>query len=465
MRLVQKDVVVIGGGPGGLAAAITAARSGASVLLVERNGYLGGQLGSGLPFLAFLDKKRRRIIGGFAQEFVERLEKEQASYGHAYCPHHLSTTLVHPFYARILAFQMVREAGVEILMHCELSDVSVESGRIRSVTVTGKGEHVELIADVFVDGTGDADLAFMSGAACEKGDENKVLQPPTLMFHLGGVDIDRFADYLVAHPEEVPYDLVPNIEEGYGGEFFRNNPSAIFVGLHKLIERLREQGNCPVYRDTVIILRQPIPGEVAINTIRLLNFDGSDLTDLSRGEMDAHLQIPPLIELFRTHVPGFENCYLSSINSAIGVRESRRVVGIRTLCLEDALAGKRPSDTIALCGYFIDVHNGGDAGTFRISIDEPFGIPYGCLVSRDIENLMVTGRPIGVDRMVFGATRIMNVCMSVGQAVGNAAAMAVRQSILPKDIPVDVLRARLLEQNAILEPEKSDLESKNGCLL
>ena len=138
MEQIKKDVVVIGGGPGGLAAAVTAARAGAKVLLVERNGYLGGQLGSRLPFLAFLDRKQRQVIGGIDKECVDRLKEVGGTYGHAYCPFHLSTTLIHPFYSRIIAFQMVKEAGVELLLHSELTDVKVEDGMISSVTVTGK---------------------------------------------------------------------------------------------------------------------------------------------------------------------------------------------------------------------------------------------------------------------------------------------------------------------------------------
>ena len=199
MEQIKKDIVVVGGGPGGLAAAVTAAREGASVLLVERNGYLGGQLGSGLPFLAFWDKKRRQVIGGFAQEFVDRLQEAGASYGHAYCPHHLSTTLIHPFYSRILCFEMVKEAGVELLMHCELSGVKRSGNRIESIIVTGKGQPIEIKADIFIDGTGDGDLAAMGGAECEKGNEQNVMQPPTLMFNLGGVDFDRFCDFIVEH--------------------------------------------------------------------------------------------------------------------------------------------------------------------------------------------------------------------------------------------------------------------------
>ena len=228
MEQIRKDVVVVGGGPGGFAAAVTAARAGAKVLLVERNGYLGGQLGSGLPFLAFWDLKKRQVIAGIAEEYVERLEKAKASYGHEYCPHHQSVTLVHPFYSRILCFEMIKEAGVDLLMHCELSSATVKDGKIESIIVSGKGQHFEIFADVFIDGTGDGDLAVLSGAETEKGNQEHVMQPPTLMFNLGGVDFDEFCDFIEAHPEELPYDVLDNIAEGYNADFFRKTKSFIF---------------------------------------------------------------------------------------------------------------------------------------------------------------------------------------------------------------------------------------------
>ena len=174
MEQIKKDVVVVGGGPGGFAAAVTAARAGAQV---------------------------RQVVGGIAQEFVDRLEQAGASYGHEYCPHHQSVTLIHPFYSRILCFEMVKEAGVELLMHCELADVKMKDGKIRSIIVSGKGQHIEITADVFIDGTGDGDLGALSGATIEKGNENNVMQPPTLMFNLGGVNFEEFCDFIEQHPE------------------------------------------------------------------------------------------------------------------------------------------------------------------------------------------------------------------------------------------------------------------------
>ena len=173
------------------------------------------------------------------------------------------------------------------------------------------------------------------------------------------------------------------------------------------------------------------------------------LAHITRCLSEGYVNIA-FMKMFRENVPGFENCYLDSINASIGVRESRRIKGIKMLDHHDAVAGKKPEDSIALCGYFIDIHNGAGAGTYRVTIEEPFGIPYGCLVSADIPNLMMAGRDISVDAITFGSTRIMNECMAVGQAAGEAAAMAIASHCEPEKVDVAELRRHLLEQKAIL---------------
>ena len=163
----KADVVVIGAGPGGISAAVGAAREGAKVILVERMGFLGGQLSSGLPFLAFMDMHKRRIVGGLAENMVNRLKEKEGTNGHTYCPFHLSVTNMNQFYTRIICFEMAQEYGIDLLLHCELSNVRVENGRLRSVTVSGKGTNIELEAKVFIDATGDGDLGYMAGAEYE----------------------------------------------------------------------------------------------------------------------------------------------------------------------------------------------------------------------------------------------------------------------------------------------------------
>ncbi len=452
-EIVRYDVAVLGGGPGGMAAAAAAARQGAKVVLVERLGYLGGQMASGLPFLAFLDMHKRQVVGGLAQKFVDDLIALDGTAGHRYCPFHLSSTTVNPFYSRIICFQWAKDYGIDLLMHCEVSGTKVEEERLTAVTVTGKGHEVEIQAKVFIDATGDGDVAYMAGAEYEKGQEDSgVLQPASLMFNLGGVDFDKFCDFIAAHPEELPYNMgLTHVREGYDADFFRGNPGHIFFGLNHMVEKLRKEGKCPIKRDTVIYIRLPMPGHVAVNTIRVQNFDGSDVHDLSRGEQEAHLQILPLIKMLQENVPGFEACYMTSINAVIGVRESRRVMGIRKLTGQDCIDGKVPEDTIALYSYFIDIHNGAGEGTYTKTIEEPYGVPYGCMISKNIDGLMMAGRCVSVDAVAFGSTRIMTLCMAMGEAAGIGAALSVQKAVSPKEVAPQEVREILRANGGILE--------------
>ena len=464
---IKTDVAIFGAGPGGLGAAIAAAREGAKVVLVERMGYLGGGLATGLPFLAFFDMHKRRIVGGIANEIVEKLQtlsgetpvwpdgSAEGSSGHRYCPFHISVSTVNQFYTRILFFRWAKELGIRLLLHCETAGAEVVNGKLKTVTAIGKGKAFDIEAKVFIDGTGDGDLGYLAGASFEKGAEGTgLLQPPTLMFNLSGVDFDRFIDFLEKHPEEPGQNAgagFDHIRPGYNAKFFRNHPGHIFFGLQETVKRLRKEGKCPIDRDTIIYIRQPIPGTVAVNTIRITNFDGSDVHDLSRGEQEAHLQILPLIRMFREHVPGFEKCYMTSIHPYISVRESRRIMGIKKLTKEDTITAHVPDDSIAIFSYFVDIHIGDSDKTYTKTVEEPYGISYGCTVSKDIDGLMMAGRCMSADSYAHGSSRIMTLCVAVGEAAGIGAALAVKQNISPKDVNVAELREILLKNGAILK--------------
>lgn len=452
MESVKAQVVIIGSGPGGISAAVAAARQGASVVLVERQGYLGGNLGSGLPFLAMLDHKQRRLVGGLAQEMVERLAELDGTSGHRYCPFHISVTTLDPFYARIICFEWAKKYGIKLLLHCELTDVVVENKKIRSVIVTGKGKSYQINADVFIDGTGDGDIGFLAGAEFEKGQaDSGILQPPSLLFNIGGIDFDKFIDHVESHPEDLPYELnLPHLKPGYDAEFFRGNSGHVFFGLNSTIRRLRLEGKCPIDRDTIIYIRLPIEGEVMVNTIRIQNCDCSDIEDLSHAEQESHLQILPLLKMFKEHVPGFEKCYLSSVNPTIGVRETRRIMGLSKVTQDDVLNGLITDDAVGLCTYFVDIHSGNSEETYTMPVESPYGIPYGSTVSKDIANLMMTGRCISVDAVAFGSSRIMPTCMAVGEGAGIGAALAVQKNKLPGEIDPQEIRNILVENGAIL---------------
>ena len=183
------DIAVIGAGPAGLSAAITAARMGKNVIMIEKNGYLGGNCTMGLPLLGFLDLDGRRITGGIAQEYVSRLQKVGGSQGHRTCPKHNSTTNITPDAFKVLAIEMCREVGVKILLHSEAIETEVENREIKKVVFYGKGNRITVKAPTFIDCTGDGDVAYLAGCSYEMGQVGTgVLPPPTVMFTLENVD-------------------------------------------------------------------------------------------------------------------------------------------------------------------------------------------------------------------------------------------------------------------------------------
>lgn len=445
------DIAVIGSGPAGLAAAVTAARMGKHVILVEKNGYLGGSLAIGLSPLGFLDKHGNECIGGFAQEFMDRLESDHNCLGTCVCPKHNSVTSVNSEGVKLLAAQMCKEEEIDVLLHCEVLKVEKTGDSISKIVVFGKGNEITIGAQRYIDCTGDGDLAYLAGCSFEKGhDEEGSLQSPTVMFTLENVDKERLFKYVEEHPEELRYND-PKIYENpdYTIEHFRRNESHVFVGLQSTFRKLKSENKLPVQRESFIYINGTNPGEVYVNSVRITNTDATDILDLSRAELEGSLQIPQLISLLREKIPGFENCFLSSICPSLGVRETRRFCGIKRVSAEDALRGYVPDDSICLSGYKIDIHSGKDTGLFFKDIEEPFGIPYGCLVSSEINNLMFAGRCISTDPIAYGSLRVMPTCMAMGQAAAVGAVISIEENVSPSESDISAIRSYLLDQKAI----------------
>ncbi|MDL2318989.1 FAD-dependent oxidoreductase, partial [Eubacteriales bacterium OttesenSCG-928-A19] len=425
------DVVVVGGGPGGFTAAIAASRGGAKTLLVEKNGYLGGNLVLGLPLLAYLDRYGRPVCGGIAEEFITHMKARNACWEHARCPLHNSVTIYHHDIAKIVLLTMCEEAGVDILLHTEVVSVNVDNARINSIVLSGKANRIEVSGKVFIDATGDGDMAYMSGAAYEKGmGDTGVLQPPTCMCSVGNVDKDAFLSYLERNPDQMVLDDSMKIDPGYDASHFRQTDSYVIVGLRKLFSKLRAEGELPIDRDTFIGINSILPGEMNLNCTRHLGVDGSSLFDLTRGEMDGQKQVEALVQALRKNVPGFEAAYLTRIYPFLGIRESRRFLGKQYLTGENLLHGDIPPDSIGLGSYIIDIHDGVGAGTIIQKVD-PYGIPYGSLLARDIDGLMLSGRCISQDSVAMSSARVMPICMVIGEGAGAGAGLAVRHGISP----------------------------------
>ena len=453
------DVVVIGAGPGGLSAALSAARNGARVLLVEKNGYLGGNMAIGLPLLGYLDRDGKKVIGGIADEFMKDMAQYKTAYGtaaseHKICPMHNSVTLYDHELFKIVALRKVLKENIEVLFHTDVESVEVENARLKKVILRGKGWRILVKAPVFIDATGDGDVAYLAGASFEKGQKDTgVLQPPTMMFTVAGVDIDKTIDYLAENPDQMERSKTIDCANGYDADFFRSDPAFVMVAMRKLVSQLRAEGKMPINRENIIIINSLLPGEVHLNCTRHLGTDGSDVFSVTRAEIEGYLQIEEFTEVLKQYVPGFENCYISQIYPSLGIRESRRFSGIRRLTEKDLVEGHFDEETIGIGSYPVDIHAGDGMSTIFTKIPA-YGIPYGITVSDEIEGLMFAGRCASMDAVAMSSARVMPICMTIGEAAGIGAALAVKQGISPRDVNVAEVRRILLDTNAILSMDE-----------
>lgn len=439
------DVLVVGGGNAGCAAALASARNGARTLLVERYGFLGGTATAAMvgPWMTF-HSGSQRIVGGIAQEIVERLVARGGSPGHVHDASDYVATIT-PFDPEIhkaLLFEMMREAGVELLLHAYFLEALCNAGGVagaRFATVAGPRDER---ASVTIDATADAYLAASAGVAVQQGDAAGRVQPATLIFRLSHVDLAETARYLRENPSEMRTSLPP-------AERTAERLTAV-AGLYSLWERARKRGDVSVRRELVSFFAAPYPDEVTVNMTRVVDIDPLDPDDLTRAEVEARAQVMELFAFFKRDVPGFANCRIAATATQIGIRESRRIVGLYTLTRDDVLGARTFDDAVARSAYPIDIHNPSGSGTTtqRLAPGAAYEIPYRCLVPERVDGLLVAGRCISTTHEAHASTRLTPTVMSLGQAAGTAAAIAARRGIQPREVDARELRAELVRDGA-----------------
>lgn len=442
------DVLVVGGGNAGCAAAVAASRRGARTLLVERYGFLGGTATAAMvgPWMTF-HSGSKRIVGGIAQEIVERLQRAGGSPGHLHDSSDYVSTIT-PFDPEIhkaVLFEMMRDARVDLLLHAYFlrSLMAGGSGVEGAVFATVAGER-EYRAGTTIDATADAFVAYSAGVATQRGDERGRVQPASLMFRLSHVDLSKTAAYVRMHPDQMRTSLKAHE---------RIAPALTAVaGLYDLWNDALDNGDVDVPRELVSFFISPYPDEVTVNMTRVTNIDPLDPDDLTRAEVEARLQAMQLLQFFRTSVPGFEECRIAATGTQIGIRESRRIVGEYTLTREDVLEARAFDDAVARSAYPIDVHNPSGSGTVTHRLPEgaSYEIPYRCLVPERVDRLLVAGRCISTTHEALASTRLTPTVMSLGQAAGTAAALAKRNGIAVRDVDGVRLREALREDGAIV---------------
>lgn len=442
------DVIVAGGGVSGCIAALAAARGGAKTLLIERYGFLGGTLtNAGVGPMMTFHAGERQVVGGIAQELIDRLIERRACLGHI-----RDTTgyvfTVTPFDAEQLKFvldQMMQESGVEVLLHTMLAKASARDGLLRAVTVCNKAGLTQLEGRIFVDATGDGDLACFAGACVKMGrDEDGLCQPMTTNMKLGGVDVGRIRAEIRRNPDNFNVKDLSLLEK---------TPRLSMAGFYREFDAAKAAGEISTPREDVLLFETVNPGEVIINTTRVLRLSATDPWQLSQAEREGRKQAHELFAFFKKRCAGFEDAVFLSTGVQIGVRESRRVMGRYLLTAEDILSPQGLADAIALGGYPIDIHNPAGAATHTTHLrqGQHYAIPYGCLVAQSPKNLLVSGRCLSATHEAGAAVRVTPIAMATGQAAGAAAALCIREGCLPGQVDIRTLRKHLACGRAILE--------------
>ncbi len=424
MQTIETDIVVVGGGPAGINAAIAAGRSGARTLLIERYGFLGGMSTIALvyPWMTYHTMDGKQVIAGIAQEIIDRLMALNASPGHVRdtCGFVSTITPYDPEIYKVLVLDMLREAGVKLLLHSFVDDVTVKDERIESVRLTSKSGKIDVKAKMFIDTSGDADVAYLAGAPILKGrDEDQLTQPMTMKFRMRGVDLARVKQYMIEHPEEF-YKKTP-IDE------LDQLPLTAVQGFYKHWK----EAALPINRDQVLFFTGPGEDEVLVNTTRVQGLDGTRVEDLTEAEELGRKQVLMVADFMVKHLPGFEKASISQVGAQIGIRETRRLDGVYSLQISDVTEGRRFEDCIARSGYPIDIHDPKNKGVTAawIAGDGAYDIPYRSLLAKGVSNLLAGGRCISTSHEALATTRLSPSCMATGQAAGTAAGMAVKQGV------------------------------------
>jgi hypothetical protein len=447
----ETDVLVIGGGPSGIMAALAAAEDGLNVMLIESRSFVGGNMTIGLPILGFLGQKGNQIIKGLPQKLIDRLKAVQASSEHRPCPLHMSLTLVEPEAVKTVALDMLTEANVDVLFYAFCAGVVMEEDELKGVIIESKAGREVILAKTIIDCSGDADIAYRAGVPCEYGNEQGGVQPPTLMFCLGGVDTEKLRTSVAEEPRTYLTDFIP-------AEYFGQNNQFVLVGMRNLIKKAQEDGlNLNVERTILITgLRK---GEVWVNMTRVNGVNGTDPGSLTHGEIEGRRQINGIQKYLIDYVPGFENAYFLKTAPFIGIRETRRIQGHYTMTREDIMTCRHFDDAIAVASYPLDIHHPQGGGCTLEWCGDCYDIPFRSLIPQHVKNLIVAGRCISTTHEAMSAIRVMAPCMAMGEAAGRAAKMAVTLGIQPADIDVKKLQQELLEKGAYLRIGKEELVS------
>ncbi|MBP3360495.1 MAG: FAD-dependent oxidoreductase [Clostridia bacterium] len=407
--IAAADVLVTGSGPAGIGAALTAARAGADVILIESTGAPGGIATTGLMshWTGTVDSELYREI---LQKSAEKNDFTDEV-----------TVTIDPEKLKILYLELLSEAGVHLMLYTTVTGVVMDGNAIKGVITHSKSGAGVIKAKIVIDASGDGDAAAMAGAEYIIGRESDgKMQPATLMFKVGGVDYDR-AVFLGS------FESTYETEKGELQALAKKHLKA-------------PAGHVLLYKST-------LPGVVTCNMTNCIDVDGTTAEGLTKAETVCRMQLEPIVRFLREFVPGYENCYLISSASLIGIRETRHFKGMETITEQDILCARQFDNYVVKGAHFnFDVHSITGAGLDVTGVQHKFSqhngytIPYGCLVPEKIDSLLLAGRCISGTHMAHSNFRAMPICLAIGEAAGAAAAISAKEGCQPRNVKAEKIR-------------------------
>lgn len=430
----ETDVLVVGGGPAGVGAALGAAREGAKVMVVEQFNCLGGVAGAGghghiSIYCAW--GTQTRTVGGVALDIARNIVDS----GFGWMVHHGTWFEVEGL--KLILERMMQAAGVRLLYHTFFCESIVEDGKVIGAIIQNKSGRQVILAKRIVDCTGDGDVAASAGAPFEVGrPSDSKCQPMTLMFTIGGVDWPRVQAWRVDSQMTHVWD------------------------------QAQRNGDMEPFQKTIMGFwwTPTRPDQVGINFTHIIGMDSTNAEDLTAATIEGRRQAFHMIPVFRKYVAGMENCYLVSTPNTVGIRESRRIMGDVVLTDKDMLAGREWEDSIGYGSFFIDIHNidgaGMDPTELRPQPGFKYQIPYRILLPRDVDNVLTAGRCVSVTHLALGSIRVMAQCILTGEAAGAAAAVSIKEGVSPRSVDISAVQASLRKGGAIID--ENDIAAANS---
>lgn len=408
---LHTDVLVLGSGPAGFAAAYTAAKNGADVILVDQCGDVGGISTSGLM---------SHWTGSCGSPLFNEILRRSALKNEGTFKNKI-TNLIDPEKLKTLYLEMLDEVGCRLMLYTFAEDAICDGDKVLGATVINKSGKTDIYAKVTIDATGDGDIAAAAGAEFVLGRESdNKMQPATLMFKVGGVDYERAV-------------FLGSFESTY------ETPDGELQALAKQ--------HIPYPAGHILTYETTLPGIVTCNMTNAIDIDGTCAQDLTKAMLICRRQMDDIVKYLREFVPGYENCFAVSSASLIGIRETRHFKGKYTLTAEDILEARMFDDYVVKDAYFnFDVHNITGSGLDETGVqrhfsqDKGYTIPYRCLIPEVKENLLLCGRNISGTHMAHSNFRVMPICVGIGEAAGTAASISVLEGCRLNDIPAEKIR-------------------------